>query len=130
MFPLKSTACPPCRGPGIEGVAVHTVVSLNSSADDRVLLPVLDPPATRTFPFATMLAGRATIAWPTRGEVIVPADAHVPFDDEGSKVIAVLRTVDPFLPPVTRILPLELGSTIAVCCSRGLEMDASVLKAF
>jgi hypothetical protein len=58
----------------------------------------------------------------------------VPFEELGSKEIAVARMVDPFFPPVNRIFPLEFGSTAAVCCSRGglreLGIDASVLNAF
>jgi hypothetical protein len=130
MFPDRSTARWPCSAPGIDGVAVQVVVLLNSSADDSVSVPVDDPPATSTCPLATMLFGRSAMLWPTRGEVIVPADDHVPLLTLGSKTKAVARTVDPFFPPVTRILPFELARERAVCCSRGPEMDASVLKAF
>src|SRR5215471_4011151 len=130
MFPESRTACAPCSAPGIDGVAVQVVVSENSSADDRVSLPVEEPPATKTKPFATMLFGSTTIAAATRGEVIVPAEDQVPFDTDGSKEMAVLRTVEPFLPPATRIFPFVPGRTAAVCSSRGFEIDASVENAF
>jgi hypothetical protein len=130
MFPLKSTACDPCRDPGIEGVAVQVDVPLNSSADDSVSLPVEEPPATSTKPLSTMLFGSSVIVAPTRALVIVPADDQLPFETEGSKEIAVLRTLEPFLPPVTRIFPLLFGTVTAVACSRGLEIEASVLNAF
>jgi hypothetical protein len=120
----------PCSAPGIEGVAVQVVVSLNSSAVDSVLLPVDDPPATRTSPFATMELGSAIALAPTRAEVIVPAVDQLPGPLEGSNTIALAKMVDPLLPSPTRILPLVPGSVTAKCCSRaGLGMDASVLNA-
>src|SRR6185312_11172205 len=61
MLPLSNTACWPCSGPGIEGVTVQVDVPLNSSADASVLLPVDDPPATRSCPLATMLFGNWVI---------------------------------------------------------------------
>jgi hypothetical protein len=106
------------------------VVPLNNSADDSVSLPVDEPPATSTLPLATIEVGSTVAEWPTRGVVIVPADDHVPLLTEGSNVMAVARTVDPFLPPVIMIFPLEFGMTEAVCCSLGLLSDASVLNAF
>src|SRR5204863_8218340 len=126
VFPESRTACAPCSAPGIEGVAVQVVVSENSSADDSVSLPVDDPPATKTLPFLTMLFGRTTMLAATRGEVIVPAEDHVPLLTLGSKLIAVLRTLEPFLPPATSILPFVFGKTAAPCCSRALGIDASV----
>jgi hypothetical protein len=112
-------------------VAVQVVVPLNSSAEERVLLPVEEPPATSTLPSATILLGSTVMLWPTRGEVIRPAEDHVPFENPGSNVMALARTLEPFFPPVRRILPFEFGKTTAVCCSRGgLGIDASVLKAF
>src|SRR5262245_1790741 len=45
-------------------------------------------------------------------------------------ISAVPRTVEPFLPPVTRIFPFEFGRALAVCCSRGLLIDANVENAF
>jgi hypothetical protein len=123
------TAGASCTPAGREAVAVHVVVSLNSSADESVLLPVLDPPATSTNPLATILLGRTIMLWPTRGEVMVPADDQVPLENEGSKVSAVANTVDPFLPPVMSILPFEFGKIDAACCSRALDSDASVENA-
>jgi hypothetical protein len=59
---LPSVTAPDfCSVAGSEGVAVHTVVSLNSSADESVLLPVDEPPTTRTFPFRTIDVGRTTM---------------------------------------------------------------------
>jgi hypothetical protein len=91
----------------MEGVTVQVEVPLNSSADASVSLPVDDPPATSSCPFATMLFGSWVIEWPTRGEFIVPAGDHVPLLKLGSNTMALARTVDPFLPPATRILPLD-----------------------
>ena len=131
MFPLSRTACCPCSGPGIDGVTVQVDVPLNSSADASVSLPVDEPPATSSCPFATMLFGSCVIEWPTRGVFIVPADDQLPLLKLGSKTMALASTVNPFLPPVTRILPFVLVSVSAVCCSRGgLGIEASVLKAF
>jgi hypothetical protein len=60
----------------------------------------------------------------------VPADDQLPGPDPGSNKIADARTVLPFLPPATRILPFVPGSVTAVACSRGgLGMEASVLNA-
>jgi hypothetical protein len=112
------------------GVVVQVVVPLKSSADDSVSLPVDDPPATSSCPFATMLFGSCVIEWPTRGEFIVPAADQVPLLKPGSKTMALASTVEPFLPPANRILPLVFVSVTAVCSSRGLEIDASVLNAF
>jgi hypothetical protein len=131
MLLPRRTAREPCKGPGIEGVAVQVDVPLNSSADESVSVPVDDPPATITEPFATIDVGRTIALAPTLGEVIVPAGDQVPFDTLGSKRIALLRTCDPFNPPPTRIFPFEFGKTAAKCCSRGgLGIDANVLNAF
>src|SRR5262245_11607654 len=129
MLLPRSTAPCACIGPGSAGVAVQVLVPLNSSADDSVLVPLL-PPATSTVPFATIDVGSTVALWPERAAVIVPADDQVPFETPGSKTRADARTVEPFLPPVTRIFPFVFGRTTAVCCSRGLLIDASVENAF
>src|SRR4051794_1627282 len=130
MLPLSSTARCPCKGPGIEGVTVQVDVPLNSSADASVSLPVDEPPATSSCPLATMLFGSWVIEWPTRGEFIVPADDQVPLLNPGSNTMALASTAEPFLPPASRILPFVFVSVTAVCSSRGLGIDASVLNAF
>src|SRR6266540_243776 len=129
MLLPRRTACWLCIGPGSDGVEVHTFEPLKSSADDRVLLPVDEPPAISTLPFATIEAGSTVALWPNRAEVIVPADDQDPFETAGSKRSAEANTAEPFFPPVTRIFPLVPGSTDAVCCSRGLLIEVSVLKA-
>src|SRR5580698_2913145 len=131
MLPPSSTACWPCNDPGIAGVVVQVDVPLNNSAEASVSLPVDEPPATSSCPFATMLFGSWVIEWPTRAEFIVPADDQVPLLKLGSNTMALASTLDPFLPPATRILPFVFVSVTAVCCSRGgLGIDASVLNAF
>jgi hypothetical protein len=78
-----------------------------------------------------MVLGRSVMLAPTRGEVIVPAGDQVPLLELGSKTIAVPRTVEPFLPPATRIFPLLFCSVMTICCSRGgLGIEARVLNAF
>jgi hypothetical protein len=67
---------------------------------------------------------------PTRAEVIVPADDQLPLLTLGSKTMADDCTVDPFRPPATRIFPFVFCSVLAMCCSRGFEIDSSVLNAF
>ena len=130
MFPLSSTAAWPVIPPGIAAVAVHVLVLLNSSAEASVLLPVDDPPATSTWPWSTMVFGSSVIVAPTRAEVMVPADDQLPLLTLGSKTIALDSTVEPFFPPATRIFPLLFCSAAAMCCSRGVEIEASVLNAF
>ena len=56
--------------------------------------------------------------WLQRADVIVPASDQLPGPKPGSNMIAVASVVEPFLPPVTRILPFVPGSVTAVCCSR------------
>src|SRR5262245_16083132 len=129
MLLSSSTAQWFCLALAIDGVAVQVVEPLNSSADDSVLVPLF-PPSTSTVPFATMDVGSTVAVCPKRAVVIVPAADQLPFENPGSKIRAVLRTVEPFLPPVTRIFPFEFGSALAVCCSRGPLIDASVENAF
>jgi hypothetical protein len=77
-----------------------------------------------------MVFGSNVIVAPTRADVIVPADDQLPLLELGSNTMADDCTVDPFRPPATRIFPLVFCSALAMCCSRGLEIDASVLNAF
>jgi hypothetical protein len=130
MLLPRGVAVWPCDGgDGIDGVAVQVLVPLKSSADVRVPLPLL-PPATSTVPFATIDWGNTVALWPNLADVIVPADDQLPLLKPGSKISAVASVVEPFLPPVTRIFPFVFGRTLAVCCSRGPEIDASVENAF
>src|SRR5262245_3619259 len=104
MLLPSSTAVCPCTAAGIAGVAVQVLVPENSSADDSVVEPLL-PPATSTWPLATMLAGNNVAVCPQRAVVIVPAVDQDPGPNPGSKIAAVFSVVDPFLPPVTSTLP-------------------------
>ena len=118
MFPDSRTAWWPCSGPGIDGVAVQVDVPLNSSADESVLLPVDEPPATRTCPFATMLFGSSVMLWPTRGEVIVPADDQVPLLTLGSNTIARREHARPVLAAGHQDLAVGVRAASARCAAR------------
>jgi hypothetical protein len=124
-FPRAVAVCP-CTGPGIAVVAVQVLVPLNSSAEASVVAP-FEPPATSTCPLAARPAGSSVAVCPCRGDVIVPAVVQLPGPEDGLKMTAVARVVVPFLPPVNRMLPF--ASTVAVCPSRGLGIEASVLNA-
>src|SRR4051794_13005109 len=97
LLPSNAEPCP-CSGPDMDGVAVHVLVPLKSSADDRVVVPLL-PPASSTEPLATIEAGKIVAECPTRADVIVPALVQVPLLVAGSKMSAVASTAEPFLPP-------------------------------
>src|SRR5204863_1770510 len=129
LLPSNVAVWPCDGGEGSDGVAVQVLVPLKSSADDSVAEPLF-PPATSTVPLATIDCGSTVALCPNRAAVIVPAVDHEPFETLGSKTSAVARTVEPFLPPVTKIFPSVLGRTLAVCCSRGPLIDASVENAF
>jgi hypothetical protein len=58
---------------------------------------------------------------------MLPVVDQDPGPNPGSNTTAVARVVEPFLPPVTSSLPS--GINVAVCPSRGVGIEASVLNA-
>src|SRR4051794_12119508 len=114
LLPSRTAVCP-CTAAGIAGVDVQVLVPEKSSADESAVEPSL-PPATRTCPFAMILAGNRVAVCPHRGDVIVPAVDQDPGPTPGSKIAVVFSVIDPFLPPVTSTLPF--ASVVIVCSSR------------
>ena len=104
---------------------VH-VLPFQISVELSVLVP-LEPPDTMTCPKVVTPLGSRFMAWPHRGEVMLPVVLQLPGPDPGSKMTAEASVVDPFFPPAIRILPPE--RTTAVPPSRTLGIDARVLKA-
>ena len=62
-----------------------------------------------------------------RAAVMLPVVDQAPGPVAGSKTTAVLRVVEPFLPPASKTLPFD--KVVTVWPSRALGMLARVLKA-
>lgn len=120
VVPLASSVAVWARmADGNAVAAVQVVLPFQSSVVLSELVPLVEPPATKTWPFASTLLASSVAVCSRRAEVIVPALAQLPDPEAALKSWVVFKVAEPLSPPVMSTLPF--ASAVAVCPSRLLE---------